>query len=425
MSAASTRRSRSGPAIFVAVVLLIGAILPSWSPSPRAAGAEPARVRVAAPLIDDLMRGLLPIDLVLPASIAGSADGGVSSSQTAALLTELRYCGVTDKGLGRFRAVIRAGGFGGDAAPSVLMGDDGCRQSLGDLAKHLPAAASPDGGGIVADLEAAWRPWELRFTIARTAGPTPPKPGLPRPLAIWDTRHDLLTVATAGFRVPTEAGQSLTFHAAPSFAADSVEIAAILGENGAGPPSARPTIGGAVAGLSTDVNVVVELPYTLANQVLRQFAGMQPLPIRVDREVIDVQNVSIAPAGPGVMVTGAATPRSIRETVRLTVQTGGADLRVTSLRADPQLENCAGLSVLAAIGCNTRNAGRGAAAAAFGAAMTQKLQGQLVRELAGPQDFRFDGGTRRLTLQGDLRYTGAGPRGLSFGARLAAGDPGH
>lgn len=395
-----------------------------------AAAVEPARVRVAAALIDGVVRELLPVDLVLPGPVGGSGDGGVPQLSIAAMLTELRYCGATDRGVGRFRAVIRWGP-GADRASPVLAGDDVCRQNLADLVKQLPAAAAPDDGmGVsVADLEATWRPWELRLVVARTVGPAPPRPGPPRPLAGLESRlenrKDLLSISTAGFRVAMDAGEMITFHVAPSFAADGVEILAVLGDKGSGPPSGRPAAGGAGAGLSGDVNVAADLPYTLANQLLRQMTGAQPLAIPIDRDVIDLQHASVTGAGGGVSLTGVATPRSVRETARLTVQAAGAELRVASMRADAQLESCAALGVLAAIGCNTRNAGRIAAAAAFGAAMTGKYQGQLVRELAGTQEFRFDAAGRRLELRGDLLHVGAGPRGLSVSARFGSGVRNH
>lgn len=427
MSARATRIQRSPPPWSLAVAVAIS-VLVSVPVSFAAAGVEPARVRVAAPLIDQLVRGLLPMDLVLPGPVGGgSADGGVAQTSMAAVLTELRYCGATDRGAGRFRAVVRWGSLAGGAS-DLLLGDDGCRQSLADLAKQVPTGAAPDDGvGVsVADVEALWRPWELRLIVARSAAPTPPRPGQPRPLGGLESRRELLAITTAGFRIATDAGETLTFHVAPSFASDAVEILAVLGDRGSGPPSGRPAAGGPMSGSGgSGANVIAELPYGLANQVLRVLTGTQPLAIPIDRDVVDLQSAAIAGAGGGVTVTGWATPRSIRETARLTVQAGGAELGVIGIRADAQLENCTALGMLAAIGCNTRNAGRNAAAAAFGAALANRYQGQLVRDLAGPQELRFDAGGRRFELRGDLLHLGGGARGLSIGARLAPGAGNH
>ena len=81
---------------------------------------------MAGRLIDDLVRNVLPVDLVLPAALLKSADGGIAASAVAGAITDLRYCGVTERGAGRFRAVIRTGSpFGDRAAPSALAGEEG------------------------------------------------------------------------------------------------------------------------------------------------------------------------------------------------------------------------------------------------------------------------------------------------------------
>ena len=102
-----------------------------------AAVAEPLRVRVSTALIDEVVAGLLPLDVVLPAQPGTAPDAGSDGTSQAALITELRYCGATDKGTGRFRAVLRWGAMG--AGQPLLSGGDGCRQSLGDLAKRAGA----------------------------------------------------------------------------------------------------------------------------------------------------------------------------------------------------------------------------------------------------------------------------------------------
>jgi hypothetical protein len=235
-----------------------------------------------------------------------------------------------------------------------------------------------------------------------------------------------LVLATSGLRTVTAAGDVLTFHVAPWFGPDAVDLAVLNGDNGAGPPSARPTVGGRTmvfAGAST--NIVAEFPYGFANQILRQLTATRPLAIPVDPDVMDLQNVSLAAAPNGLMVTGFVTPRSVHETARLTVLAGGDEARVASVRSEAQLENCAGLGTLAAMACNARNAGRGAAAAGLSAALTQKFQGQLLRDLAGPQAWRFDvGGDRRdrghwIEIQGALQHVTPGGRGVSLGGRFA------
>lgn len=386
--------------------------------------ADPARLRASTALLDEVVANLLPIDVVLPGSLGAPPDAGSDGVAQAALLTELRYCGPTDKGTGRFRAVVRWGSLG--TAPPVLGGADACRQTLGELAKHAGVSESPasDAGVALAELDASWRPWELKLSLVRAllpSSPSPPRPGPPRPLAPVELRRDLLTLSTAGLRIPTDAGETITVHVAPSFAGDGIEVAATVGEGGS-PPASRPAASGGAPPIPADANVTLEVPYPTANLILRQLTATQPLVIPVEREMIELQSLSLAPASAAGSATlgGAATPRSLRETARLTVLVAGPDLKVMALRADAQLENCAALGVLAAIACNTRNAARNSAAA-LATAVCQKYQGSLVRELAGPQALSVDFEKRRLELRGLLTRAAVGPRGLMVWGRLSSG----
>lgn len=423
-------RRRGGPAAAVLSLALSLAWLAAGGSRARAAGAEPARLRASVALIDDVVARLLPLDVVVPGEPGAAPDGGSDGTPQPAQVTELRYCGVTEKGTGRFRAVLRWGAFG--AAQPALSGSDGCRHSLGDIAKQLPASETPrsDSGVAVVDLEAAWRPWQLSLSVTRALmppNPTPPRPGPPRPLAGLETRRELLVLPTAGLRVPTVAGDAITVHAAPSFTADGIEIAVLVADSvGSSAPAARPSSTGGALSLSAEANLVAELPAGFTNQILRTLGGGQPLAISVDREIVDVQNLSMSFGVSGAAaLVGMATPRSLRETVRITVGVGGSDLKVISVRADAQLENCAAVGGLTAIACNARNAARSTAAAAVGAAASQKYQGRLVHELAGSQTLAIDFGGPRVSLTGQLTRMAAGPRGLMIGARLASGGTGH
>jgi hypothetical protein len=419
-------RGRHERGLSVAALCLVSCAAVFGAAPVVAAVGEPVRARVAAALIDEVLARSVPFEVVLPAPPGAAPDAGSDGTQLPALVTELRYCGVTEKGTGRFRAVLRWGALG--AGQSILSGSDGCRQTLGDLAKHVSVTETPASnvGIAVADLEASWRPWQLTLSMTRALmppAPTPPRPGPPRPLGGLESRRDLLVLPTAGLRIPTGTGEAITLHAAPSFAPDGIEVAVVVSEGGsASPPASRPATGGAALPLSVDANLALDLPYGAANVILRQLSGAEPLAIPVDREVIDLQNLSVIPAsGASALVVGTATPRSVRETVRMTVAIGGAELKVTGLRADAQLENCAALGTLAAMACNARNAARNTAAAALAAALSQKYQGRLVRDLAGPQAPSIEAGGRRVELRGELTRATLGPRGLLLWGRLGPG----
>ena len=74
-------------------------------------------------------------------------------------------------------------------------------------------------------------------------------------------------------------------------------------------------------------------------------------------------------------------------------------MRLSEVRADPELDDCRAQTGTSYARCNLRNAARGPAAAALAAAMTARLRGRLVRALIAPPPFAFEVGGRRMTLR--------------------------
>jgi len=407
------------------VVVASGRARPAAAASASPA-LEPVRMKLVTALVDETLKGLLPFTFNLPAPTGPAADGGVTPAFVPATLLGLRYCGVTDQGGGRFRAVIRlagipaaAGGETGALAP--LLGEGECRTPLSDLGKRASMGSFKDDSAMVlADLEASWRAWELHLVVTRFVSA-----GEPRAAVGWgDGRREILAFSTAGVAVPTELGP-LVFHVAPTFASDGLELAAVLAESGGAPPSTRPPFGPAlVMPLAADAaaNALVEVPYGLAHYLVHAYTA-KPVPVRVGREIVDVQNASLRGASGSLTVVALGTSRSIPESARVTVTATGDDLRVGTVRAEPQLESCAGQGMVASLACNARNAARNAAAAALGGAATDRYQNQLLRELAGGQELRFAFARRELRLTSELVRIGAAGRVLSVAARLIPGTP--
>ena len=379
-----------------------------------AAEPDPVRVRIKAALVDEELRALLPATLALPRTLAELGEEGART----VTLAELKYCGVTEKGVGRFRAVIRPAAT---KAQAFLTAGDACQVSLSDLAKR--GATSGGGDGLVlADLEATWKAWELKLAVAH-ALVLGKNARTGSPLTI-DKRVDILTISTSDLRVDATAGAPIVLHAAPAFAATAIDLAVVMTE---GPAPKAATLERAAASnrsdmLSGQATLAAELPLSVANQVLRRLTWTQPLIIPVDRDEIEVRQASLAGTGAGasarLTVSGNATPKSISETMRWTLALGGDPLLVSSGQFSVQLEDCTGLGTMAALSCNVRNGARGAAAEAFGATLTQRYQGQPVHALASPFNFRIQVAGQRIELQGDLLRIGRGPRGLSASGRL-------
>jgi len=378
----------------------------------RAAEGEPARLRVSAALVDETVQGLLPTMVRLPSVGEPSA----TNRPTLATMTEIRYCGATDKGAGRLRAVLRLETAAG--APVALLGKTGCQDGLADVAKRI-GDSNEDPGIAVVDVEAVWKPWDVRLSVVRAEGTT--KTSKARLAAVLEKRRELLTFSTGDARIQTDSG-AIALYTIPTFVAGGVDIAIVLG--GGGAPSSPEKLVGGTRGLSLtgDANAAAEIPLSFANQVLRRLTWTQAMTIPVNGDEIEVRNAALSGEGGGegarLTLTGQATPASVRENVQWTVATSGEPMKLSLFQMSPQLEDCSGLGTMAAVACNVRNGARAAAAQAFAASLTQRYQGAFVHDLASPQTLRFSLAGERFVLTGDLLRMAFGSRGVSLTAKL-------
>jgi hypothetical protein len=380
----------------------------------EAGDGEAARIRISATLLDATVQGLLPTLIRLPPLLG---EPSADNRPTLTTMTELKYCGATEKGAGWFRALLRLESAA--PSPAVLLGKNGCQGALAEVARR--AGEGNEEAGIVAvDLEATWKPWELRMVVAHAEGTT--KVSKTRLAGVLDKRRELLLVPTGDTRVLAESGP-IPLHAVPSFLAGAVEIAVVLG-GGAAPRAPERLAGGTRGpGLTGEANLAADVPVPFVNQLLRRLTWTQPLVIPVNRDDVEVRNVLIAGEGAGetarVLLTGQATPAAIRETVRWSVTCGGEPMRMSSVHIAAQTEDCAGLATMAAVGCNVRNGARTAAAEALASSVTERYKGVAVHELASPQTLRFTVAGGRFILSGDVLRMAFGARGITVGAKLA------
>jgi hypothetical protein len=377
---------------------------------------EPARIRLSAALLEDTVQGILPTPIRVPPP---TGEPSPTNRPSLARLTEIKYCGATDKGAGRLRALLRLDPGEGPA----LLGKTGCQGVLADVAKRL-AEESRGAEMVVADVEATWKPWELRLQVTRAEGTT--KAVQARVAAALERRRELLVVPTADSRIQTGSGP-IALYAVPSFLPSAVEIAILIGEDGAPSAPAKLAVAAREPELLGDATVAAQIPLPFANQLLRRLTWSRPVTVPVGSEEVELQRVSIGSQGAGerarLTLSGNATSLSMRETARWTIVMVGDPLRVSSVEIAPQLEDCKVLETVAALACNLRNGARIAAAETFAASLTQRYQGAKVHELVSPQTFRVSVAEERLTFTGDLFRMALGPRGLSASAKLSVPPP--
>ena len=327
-------------------------------------------------------------------SVRGDRDAGIGAADVT--LVDARYCGGgKDGSRGRFVGVLRPDGATG-TLPTVDAHD--CRAKLDEVAKRL--AAAPDAGAVaVVELVAEWVPWELRVSIGDVAAGGEGGRGLARTLARAKAAGPLATVETSGLRLATERGSSLTLDLALSFlkGADGVLSTLTVACPGCAPQPRVPVV--SPAGAPADSDAIVGATVRFANRVVTLYSEDGPLVLQLDRQEVEIRNLQIG-AGEGTLtVRGRATSRAVAESAQVQIESSGADLKLTDVRAEAETEDCRALSGGASMRCTVRNAARGPAAAALAAAMTSRYRGKPLRTFIAPPPFSFEVGGRRMTLR--------------------------
>jgi hypothetical protein len=150
----------------------------------------------------------------------------------------------------------------------------------------------------------------------------------------------------------------------------------------------------------------VDLPLPLINTLLDLTLKREPLRIDVNPETVEITDVKLARAQSGLVATGRATPVSVGQSFDLAVDLQGADLQMTDVRAEAQLEDCSSLGILQKVACDARNAGRRTAAQALSAGLRQRYRGHTVRSLIGPQQLEVALAGRPRVLRAELQRLG-------------------
>jgi hypothetical protein len=162
----------------------------------------------------------------------------------------------------------------------------------------------------------------------------------------------------------------------------------------------------------------LSVTYPLANRMLAFFGQDGPLVLPLEGQSIEIREIQLGGAEGALTARAKATSRELQETLRLTIESSGADLKITRVAAEPELESCAELSTFAALGCKARNAARMGAASAAAAAITNRYRGERLRALSpAPPETSVELEGVRL----DVRFTPARIRSTSS-AVIATGE---
>jgi hypothetical protein len=382
--------------------IVAGVIALGLAPAAAARAAAPADPgeRAEAVLLGGALNRFIAKQLPTTVSVRGDRDAGIGAQDVT--VVDARTCGGGKDGRrGRIVGVVRPDGAAG-TLPTLEAPD--CRGKLEDIAKRL--AATPDAGAIaVVELSAEWAPWELRVSIGDVAAAGEGGRALAKTMARAKAAGPLATVETAGLQLATERGSTLALDLALTFLRGEGGVVATLtiACGGCAPQARIPVVDSKLptppAGAPADVDGIVGATLPFANRLVSLYSQDGPLVLQVERQEIEIRNLQIAGGEATLTVRGRATSRAYAESAQLHIESAGADLRLSDVRAVPEAEDCRALSGGAAIRCTVRNAARGPAAATLAAAMMSRYQGKPLRTLIVPPPFSFELGGRRMTLR--------------------------
>ncbi|MEA2698078.1 MAG: hypothetical protein QOI66_2349 [Myxococcales bacterium] len=371
-------------------------------------GAERADVLISAATTNMMLARLLP----QPLEIAGdrAADAGPPPPPLTAWLMEARYCSAGDGGRGRVLGVVRSRRDTLPAAPPLLDAAGDCRASLEKMARRAAFASLPDAALV--EFGATFAPWEVRVSIASFVTSPMGSAGLAAALTRAQAAPTVRTIRTGAQSLSLPDFPAQTFDVAVRFGkADGVTLALTPPVTAAGAVAGAPTAPGEPLTLPEGADATLRISDALANRLLSQATQSGPLVVPIDRQAIELRSLRVTSGDDRATMRARATPRGFPESVGLAVDAAGADLKLVEVRAQPELEDCAGLSMMSALGCRARNAARSTAAATLAGELSARTRGQTVRTLGSVPAASITIGAQRLRVRVTptrLRSTAAG-----------------
>lgn len=369
-------------------------VLAVHAAAPTAARADETGERGEALLLGTAVNRFVAKQLPVALHLRGQRAAGIAPIDVT--VVEARYCGAIDAGHGRILGLLRPGTEATAGAPQ-LAGARDCQDKLDDVLKRIPAGT--DGVALV-EIVAEWVPWQLRLTIGNVAASGPNASALTAALARTKAAGPLETLDTNGIRLATERGAALELDLAISFlkAGDAVLGTLTVATTGGREREARPSFLDA-AGAPVGTDGIGGATFAFAQRIVTLYGQDGPLVFQHEGQTIEVRELQLRGKDGSVTVSGRATSPAMKESQRLVIGATGPDLKISEVRAEPELEDCGTTTNLTTVGCRARNAARAAAAAALASALTARYRGQLLRTLVTPPPYSFDVGGRHLTLR--------------------------
>lgn len=351
---------------------------------------------------------------LLPQPVPGLA--GVS-------LVALTYCGpdgpsdgsetsTRPSSTGRFLAFLSAtpktgASSGGGRGPSAALDGRDCKAGVVVTAKRLSAVeGAPEGA--VADVQAEVKSLAFHLTVRDAALVLAPGRKVPAGLEGWAPAGDAGKSAPAikwsdvslkNLPLDLTPERKLSVNATAGFLADGIDIVMGLADKrGFTQPSREAA---ARADTPAAANARFALGWDMTADVLRKLESPGPFLIETEQETFELSHLSLSGNGAGAKARGTVRARSVREDFQITVTFGDTDLKVTDVRVEPRLADCAALGFLQRVGCNSQNAARSAAAAAATSSLANRYQGQLLRKLLGTQVLKVDLGGLPIVLRAE------------------------
>lgn len=372
--------SKRFAAILVTVALLL------FSDSALAQSGNP-QAMVLGPKINRLTQNLLPFTINI--SPAAAPD-----SSLVMTLIDVRFCGAESLNGARILALGHPGPAPAQRPTPIIVSAD-CQATLANIAQKAVASSDAPPWAAVAEISATWGPWELQLAIRDVATALKPGASITPPSDLKATLQNggkaFKSLKTSDIRITIE-GAVEVYNLAVQFVGSNVSLTLI-------PAAQVPTFTSAMINASDNLltgatapagtTLILKAPYSFTTNLLS--TNLKDKPLAIDRDstgnpTLTAKNLTVSGGVDTISVAGLVRDIPTNAEVNARVEWKGTDdLKLSSIKLDAILEDCAGHSGLKKIQCQQRNNARKIATAALGTILTNRYQNRPLRPV-GPRN---------------------------------------